>query len=155
MNADLYRVPDGENIRHRDLLFRADDSETEVDSYLHSGALYLWLDGDTVLGHVLVTPAGENEAELKNLAIDAAHRGRGIGQRMIAAVCAELAANGIGRIFVATSAADTGNLHFYQRCGFRLLRVERDVFTPRRGYVEDFRIDGILAVDRVVMDRVL
>ena len=155
MTARLHRVPEGENVRHRDLLFRADDSASEVDGYIDAGALYLWMDGDTVLGHVLVTPAGENIAELKNLAVDAAIRGQGIGQQMIAAVGAELAATGITRVLVATSAADTGNLHFYQRCGFRLLRVERDVFTPARGYAGDFRIDGILAVDQVVMDRPL
>ena len=29
--------------------------------------------------------------------------------------------------------ADTGNLDFYQRCGYRLLSIERDYFTPARG----------------------
>jgi hypothetical protein len=32
----------------------------------------------------------------------------------------------------ATAAADTGNLRFYQRQGFRMRSIERDAFTRRR-----------------------
>ena len=151
----LQRVPDGENRLHRELLFWADDSVSEVDSYIDAGSLYLCVNEHGLVGHVLVTPVGHNESELKNLAVVPALRGCGLGQAMLAAVCDQLAKDGITRVFVATSAAAAGNLHFYQRCGFRLLRIERDVFTPARGYVNDFRIDGILAVDQVVMDKVL
>ena len=34
-------------------------------------------------------------------------------------------------LVVATAAADTGNLRFYQRFGFRMRSVERDAFTRR------------------------
>lgn len=152
VGARLYQVPREANRLYRDLLFRADDSVTEVDGYIEAGTLYLWRDGDHVLGHVLVTSLGDGEAELKNLAVDPEKVGRGIGKAMIAAILQEITASGMTRAFVATSAADTGNLHFYQRCGFRPLRIERDVFTPERGYIEDFRVNGILAVDQVIMD---
>jgi hypothetical protein len=51
-------------------------------------------------------------------------------------------------LLVATAAADTGVLRFYQLLGFRLLRVERDAFTPQTGYA-DIEIDGIPLRDRV------
>jgi hypothetical protein len=39
-------------------------------------------------------------------------------------------------------------LRFYQLLGFRLLRVERDAFTPETGYPE-IVVDGIPLRDRV------
>ena len=50
---------------------------------------------------------------------------------------------------VATAAADTGNLRFYQRLGFRFLSVERDAFTAATGYPDAIVIDGIPLLDRV------
>ena len=55
--------------------------------------------------------------------------------------------------FVATAAADIGNLRFYQRLGFRLRSVERDAFTPAAGYEPGLLIDGIELRDRVWLDR--
>ena len=50
---------------------------------------------------------------------------------------------------VATAAADTGDLRFYQRNEFRLLRVERDAFTVEDGYPDGLTIDGIPLRDRI------
>ena len=55
-------------------------------------------------------------------------------------------------MIVATAAADTGNLRFYQRAGFRLRSVERDAFTPATGYARDAEIDGVPLRDRVWLD---
>ena len=56
-------------------------------------------------------------------------------------------------LLVATATADTGNLHFYQRMGFRMLRVEPDAFTPAEGYPDGVTIDGIALRDRVWLAR--
>ena len=45
----------------------------------------------------------------------------------------------------ATAAADTGNLRFYQRQGFRMRSVERDAFSTANGYPPRLQVDGILA----------
>ena len=50
------------------------------------------------------------------------------------------------------AAPDSGNLDFYQRCGFRLLSIDRDYFTPAHGYPPDFVLNGLPAVDMVWMD---
>jgi hypothetical protein len=52
-------------------------------------------------------------------------------------------------LLVATAAAETGNLRFYQRLGFRLLRIQRDAYTPADGYPDRLTIDGIPVRDRV------
>jgi len=50
---------------------------------------------------------------------------------------------------VATAAADTGNLRFYQRLGFRFRSVERDAFTVATGYPDAIVIEGVPLLDRV------
>jgi hypothetical protein len=42
----------------------------------------------------------------------------------------------VRRVIVATGASDTQNLAFYQKRGFRLYDVVRDVFVPANGYPE-------------------
>jgi hypothetical protein len=55
-------------------------------------------------------------------------------------------------VVLATAAADTGVLRFYQRLGFRLLRIERDAFTPAAGYPTELLVDGIRLRDRAWLD---
>jgi hypothetical protein len=56
-------------------------------------------------------------------------------------------------LLVATAGADVGNLRFYQRVGFRMRSIERDVFNQAAGY-ETVSIRGIPMRDRVWLDRV-
>src|SRR3954454_18412050 len=84
--------------------------------------------GAVVRHLLLVDAAPPGELEIKNMAVRESLQGRGIGARLVrAALDAAAAAAGI-RLVVATAAADTGNLRFYQRQGFRMRCVERDAF---------------------------
>ncbi len=80
-------------------------------------------------------------------------QGTGIGRALIDAAIERCVADGWPRLLVSTAAADTGNLRFYQRVGFRMLSVERDAFTPATGYPEPIVIDGIPLRDRVWLSR--
>jgi len=74
---------------------------------------------------------------------------------LVARAVAECRAAGDRRLVVATAAADVGILRFYQRLGFRMLRIERDAFTPGDGYAEGLAIDGVPLRDRVWLDLAL
>jgi predicted N-acetyltransferase YhbS len=107
-----------------------------------------------IAGHLLLVDAATPGAlEIKNMAVRESLRGRGIGARLVRAALDTAAAAASTRVVVATAAADTGNLRFYQRMGFRLCRVERDAFTPASGYPPGLRVDGIELRDRVWLDR--
>ena len=79
----------------------------------------------------------------------------GIGRGLVERAIAECREGGTRTLLVATAAADTGNLRFYQRLGFRLLRVERDAFTPDDGYAKGLTIEGIPLRDRVWLSMAL
>jgi ribosomal protein S18 acetylase RimI-like enzyme len=86
------------------------------------------------------------------MAVAESRRGAGIGQALVRAAVEHCRQNATSSLLVATAAADTGNLRFYQRQGFRMLRIERDVFGASTGY-NDIVIDGIPLRDRVWLNQ--
>ena len=138
-------------------LFRAaDDSEQAIDRYLHAGEILAAVDGAELVGYLqLLDPEADGTAELKSMAVIDTHQRRGVGRSLVEEAVRRSRARGARRLVVATAAADIGNLRFYQRLHFRLLRVERDAFGPDAGYAEGTLVDGIPLRDRVWLDREL
>jgi ribosomal protein S18 acetylase RimI-like enzyme len=137
----------------RPLFKLAEDSSEQLDAYIDRGRVLVAVDRDEIVGHVQVTETDRSaEAEIKNIAVEWSHQGRGIGRALIAAVIALARDEGRSRLVVGTAAADTANLRFYQRLGFRMRAVERDAFTAATGYPLGLRVDGIELRDRVWLD---
>ncbi|MCI3276868.1 GNAT family N-acetyltransferase [Streptomyces cylindrosporus] len=155
---DGVRVVEHEGSREglRPLFALAEDSPEQLTSYIDDGRVLVALRGADVLGHLQLTGTDRaGEFEIKNMAVREDRQRAGVGSRLVR--CAmDLAAGESGtRLLVATAAADTGNLRFYQRQGFRLHSVERDAFTARTGYEPGTVIDGVELRDRVWLDRPL
>ena len=89
------------------------------------------------------------------MAGDESLHGQGVGTLMLRTVLAELRARGVARVVVGTSSAGIGQLAYYQKAGFRLWRIERDFFSPARGYPEGIEENGIPLRDMVWMDQEL
>jgi GNAT superfamily N-acetyltransferase len=116
----------GDRSALRPLFELAEDSATQLDSYIGAGRVLVARQGDAVVGRALVASA-----------------------------LAQCRADRVTRVVVATAAADIGNLRFYQRCGFRFASVERDAFTPETGYSEPVVVDGIPLLDRVWLSQAM
>jgi NAD(P)H-dependent FMN reductase/N-acetylglutamate synthase-like GNAT family acetyltransferase len=141
-----------DELRH--LFVLADDSETELDAYIGLGRVLVATEGGRAVGHLQLTETGRpGELEIRNTAVLDSHRRRGIGTRLIDAALDLARAEGGATVVVATAAAGLDALRFYQRAGFRMRSIERDAFTPERGYPAETLIDGIELRDRVWLDR--
>jgi predicted N-acetyltransferase YhbS len=135
-------------------LFALAEDSAELESYLHTGRVPVAVRAAEVVGHLLLVDAGPpGELEIKNMAVRGSLQGRGIGAGLVRAALGAAAAAANTRIVVATAAADTGNLRFYQRQGFRMRCVERDAFTSAAGYPPGLQVDGIELRDRVWLDQ--
>ena len=155
-NPRLSRVPAGSREAFLPLFLLADESAQQVQSYINTGDLYVYSsENDIVAGIVLAIPLEPDVVELKAVAIDVQQQGRGIGKRMLIDVLAELRDLGCKRVVVGTANAAIGQLAFYQKAGFRLLSIERDFFSPVRGYAEVIEEAGICMRDMVWMDLIL
>ncbi len=142
-------------IRH--LFELAEDSSSALDDYMGEGEILVASDGKMVLGHIQIITLSDSSpsaaSEIKNMAVVERWQGKGIGSRLISAAIGAARSAGSSTLLVATAAADTGNLRFYQKQGFRLRSVERDAFTEASGYPDPIVIDGIELLDRVWLDR--
>ena len=137
------------------LIRLAEDSESQLEAAIDDGTMYAVDDTGVVLvlDHVDHENGHENpQRELRYVAVAEAHQRKGIGKAMLAEVAEGERGRGTRRLLVGTTNADTGNLDFYQRCGYRLLSIERDYFIPARGYPPHFVLNGLPALDMVWMD---
>jgi len=137
----------------RALFQLAEDSGQALDAYIDLGRVLVALDAGRVVGHLQLTDTDQpSGAEIKNMAVAASHQGRGIGRALVRAAIDLARREGRSTLVVATAAADTGNLRFYQRVGFRMRSIERDAFTAATGYEPGLEVDGIELRDRVWLD---
>ena len=117
------------------------------------GQVLVARDNDVIVGHVQIL---EQEIpgvfELKSVAVCEARQSMGVGRKLVEAAVAYCRERGGRQLLVSTATADTGNLRFYQRQGFRLNRIVRDAFGPSRGYAREALIEGIPLRDQVVLD---
>ena len=131
-----------------DLLLLADEQESMVDKYLEQGEMFVCMDPD-VVGECVVVDLGDGVFEIKNLATDPAHQGKGYGRAIIQFVmkhyrdrCREL--------LVGTG--DTPmTMHFYKKCGFVEHHRVKNFFTDH--YDHPIFNDGIQLVDMVYLSR--
>ncbi|MFG2793713.1 GNAT family N-acetyltransferase [Streptomyces sp. NPDC048419] len=150
VNVELY---DGPRDKLRPLFELAEDSPTQLASYIEGGRVLVALQGTDVVGHLQLTATDQAGAfEIKNMAVREDLQRTGVGRRLVHCAIDLVSRESGQRVLVATAAADIGNLRFYQRLGFRMQSVERDAFTTRTGYAPGTLIDGIELRDRVRLD---
>lgn len=147
---------DGPREPIRPLFELAEDSPTQLDSYLADGQVLVARRGTDVVGHLQLLESSEADTfEIKNMAVRPDVQRSGVGSRLVRRAIELVSRESGRRLLVATAAADIGNLRFYQRQGFRMRTIERDAFTTRTGYEPDTLIDGIELRDRVWLDHPL
>ena len=154
LRVELYA---GDRHDLRPLFELAEDSREQLDSYLNAGrVLVATVPGLGIAGHLQVVDVDHGRTfELKNMAVREDLRGSGVGRRLVESVLELLSDESAESLLVATAAADTGNLRFYQRLGFRMRSIERDAFTAATGYPVPILVDGIPLRDRVWLDRAI
>lgn len=133
------------------LLELADEPEP-LRAYVNDGVLYGIVDEESgkPLAAVLVIGIDDHIVELRAVAVDQYEQGRGLGTWIVSEVCDRARRAGRG-VVVGTASSGIRQLAFYQRLGFRLTHVERDFFTPERGYPVGLSENGIPTRDMVWM----
>jgi ribosomal protein S18 acetylase RimI-like enzyme len=119
------------------ILHDAEEDDERIRAALRDPACraYAALDGGEPIGAAVVRWA--EPSEILYIAVAPAVRGKGHGQRLVAALVAELPAHG-RTLLVGTANCSLDNIAFYQKCGFRMFAVKRDYFAyiqpPMREY---------------------
>jgi N-acetylglutamate synthase-like GNAT family acetyltransferase len=141
----------------RHLFELADDSSTQIDSYIDLGRILVARNArGEILGHLQLIPtASADTIELKSIAVREDHQRTGVGRRLVNRALAICREEGVQTVTVTTATADLDNVRFYQRCGFRATTIEQDVFTEAKGYPPQLEANGIPVRDSITFTLLL
>ncbi|XKH49600.1 GNAT family N-acetyltransferase [Chryseomicrobium palamuruense] len=111
------------------LLLLADPSEKQIHSYVSSGHCYLAVYEGVCRGVYVLQEKTPQTIELMNVAVAESWQGKGLGKQLILHAIETSRELGYARLGVATGNSSIGQLALYQKCGFRIVGIERDYFT--------------------------
>ena len=133
------------------LLLEADESEPVLRGYLDDGELFELRAEGRAVGVALLL-RDDDAVEIKNIALGASERGRGLGRAAIVAIAAYAAERGARGLLVGTADVGAGAIACYGACGFRNAGVRVRFFDA---YPHPVVEDGHVAHDMVLFERVL
>jgi len=93
--------------------------------------------GYAAIGASIPVPSNAHVMMVRSLAVDPAHRGRGIGRRLTQAAVAEARASGARRLRLRVLGPNAAARRLYEACGFVVEGVLREEFLLDGRYVDD------------------
>ncbi|KWX79114.1 acetyltransferase [Paenibacillus riograndensis] len=130
-----------------ELLLLADPSRKLVEEYLQRGQCFTGSLNGQIIGVYVLLPTRPDTVELVNVAVDEKHQGKGIGKRLVEHAVQIAAELGFKTIEVGTGNSSIGQLALYQKCGFRIIGIDRDFFI--RHYDEEIFENGMQVIDMI------
>ncbi|WP_436853851.1 GNAT family N-acetyltransferase [Staphylococcus caeli] len=135
------------------LLLSADPSEKLVREYTNRGDCYVYeIDGE-IIGIIVLISTRPKTVEIVNLAIKENFQNHGFGKQLIHYAIQNAKDVGYHTMEIGTGSIGTKQLMLYQRCGFRMVSIDRDFFV--RHYETPIIIDGMQLRDMVRLSQEL
>jgi ribosomal protein S18 acetylase RimI-like enzyme len=123
------------------LLLLADETIEAINKYIHQSDIYvLDRDGTTIAVFALQSICSDT-VEIKNIAVDTAFQGRGIGQELLKEAINLAKENGFKEIIIGTGDAGIKQLYLYQKAGFEIYAIKHRFFIDN--YPEPIFENGI------------
>lgn len=142
---DICRLNNKEEIPY-ELLLLADPSKKAIDDYLSRGIIYICKTNEIVGIYVLIRTR-PNTMELINIAVKENMQGKGIGKKLVLHAIKTAKEEGIKTLEVGTGNSSLGQLALYQKCGFRIIGIDKDYFINH--YDEKIIENGIRCIDMI------
>lgn len=129
-------------------------SEESLRRGQNHGHLWVALTEDRPVGFALVEQIEPGSAHLEELDVHPDHGRRGLGGRLVTAVCDWAASKGYASVTLTTSRDVAWNMPFYARLGFEEVKLEEQTPALRAVFDAETR-RGLDASRRLVMRRKL
>lgn len=134
-----------------ELLLLADPSVKMIEKYIHESEIYIVEFNDLEIGIIALHKISNNEAEIKNIAIEPMYQGKGYGKELIEFVIKESKALGFSKIIICTGNSSIHQLKLYQNCGFIIVEVIKDYFVTN--YKDEIWENGIQCRDLIKLEQ--
>lgn len=129
------------------LLLLADPSQEMVETYLKNSSIFLAYLENKLVGEYVLTPLSSDAVELKNIAIEQLYQGKGFGKKLVMDAIQQAKRDGMKRIEVGTGNSSMSQLALYQKCGFRIVGIDKDFFV--KNYQEEIFENDIRCTDMI------
>lgn len=129
------------------LLLLADPSKKIIEKYIYDSDVYVSSINKEVVGVYVLINLSPDTVELKNIAVDEKYQGQGIGKQLVLDAISKAKRKSAKRIEVGTGNSSFSQLALYQKCGFRIIGVEKNFFTKH--YKEEIIENGIKCIDMI------
>ncbi|WP_257350903.1 GNAT family N-acetyltransferase [Pseudalkalibacillus decolorationis] len=130
-----------------DLLVSADPSRKLVEGYLKRGECFVAVIDKQVIGVYVLLSTRPETVELVNIAVEEKQQRKGIGKQLVIDAIRNARLQGYKTIEIGTGNSGVGQLALYQKCGFRIIGVDKDFFL--RHYTEEIFENGIQVTDMI------
>lgn len=132
------------------LLLLADEQESMIDRYIDRGTMYV-LDDCGIKCECVVTDEGNGVLEIKNIATEPDHQGKGYGKALIDYVAEKY--KGAYSILQVGTGESPATLSFYEKCGFVRSHSVKNFFIDH--YDHPIYECGIQLTDMIYLQREL
>ncbi len=131
-------------------VLRETTDERELAAAQADGRLWVALSDDVPVGFAIVEVLGHTLAHLEEIDVHPDHGRRGLGRRLVAAVCEWASSRGYSQVTLTTFRDVAWNMPFYARLGFEIVEAS-DLPMEVAAIVADETRRGLDAGRRVVM----
>lgn len=132
------------------LLLLADEQESMIDRYIDRGTMYV-LDDCGIKCECVVTNEGHGVLEIKNIATEPDHQGKGYGKALIDFVAEKY--KGAYSILQVGTGESPATLSFYEKCGFVRSHSVKNFFIDH--YDHPIYECGVQLIDMIYLQREL
>jgi N-acetylglutamate synthase-like GNAT family acetyltransferase len=148
----IRQLPEGQPLP-MELLLMADPDEAVLQSYIDFCIVLIAVNKGNTIGVLAMSPETREKAEIRNIAVAPAHRGKGVARKLLKEATDRATRLGYSILQVCTGNSGIRQLKVYQQFGFELTDVRWNYFTKH--YTTPIIEDGILCRHQMVLSRFL
>jgi aminoglycoside 6'-N-acetyltransferase I len=148
----LQQLPEGQPLP-MDLLLMADPNEEQVLSYIEHCIVVIAILNKKIIGVMAMSPETKEKAEIRNIAISPAYRGKGFARKLLQDAFDRANRLGYSLVQVCTGNSSIRQFKVYQQFGFELTDIRWNYFTEH--YPEPIVEDGIRCRHQLVLSHFL
>ncbi|HQW83013.1 MAG TPA: GNAT family N-acetyltransferase [Ferruginibacter sp.] len=110
------------------LLLLSDDTVDAINNNLTGGELYIATIQEKIAGAFILKLIETDTIEIKNIAVDEAVQGNGIGSILLQYIIESTKARKLKSLIVGTCDQCNKEIRFYQKSGFKIFSIKKNFF---------------------------
>ncbi len=110
------------------LLLLADENLQAINKYIHDSDIYVFKKQEEIIAICALNKINDDAIEIKNIAVQKEHQGKGIGTAMIQDAIKRAKDQKFKTILIGTGDASIRQLTLYQKLGFEIFTKKKRFF---------------------------